>query len=213
MCGAVDLNPIYRADLASRNFIFDDVGDNISHLNRYLGDLTGLYWIWKNTNDEFVGTNQWRRFYDDNAVQSMQLDEKVLYVSSPYTFSDQNIYEQFIWAHGETGLLILKEVARLKKINLDPDNVDKLKTISFISPANMFFSHRELFDKLCKILFEMVFEIYEGTKYALSAIQPAHDKRLIAFLVERILNIIYIEKNYYLGSEYSIASVPWRHHD
>lgn len=28
----------------------DDMGDNISLENEYYGELTGLYWVWKNTN-------------------------------------------------------------------------------------------------------------------------------------------------------------------
>jgi hypothetical protein len=213
MCGAVNLDPKYRSELANKNFLFDDTGDNVSHLNPYIGDLTGLYWIWKNTSNEFVGTNQWRRFYDDTTVQNTVFDEKALYVSSPYTFTDQNIYEQFVWAHGELGLSIVKEAGRMRKIDLDPVYIDKLKTIHFISPANMFFAYRPLFDKLCTVLFEIIFELYEGTKYALPFMQESRDKRMLAFLAERILNIIYIEKNYYLGTEYNIVSMPWRHHD
>lgn len=30
------------------NMIGDDTGDNISKLNRHFGELTGIYWAWKN---------------------------------------------------------------------------------------------------------------------------------------------------------------------
>ena len=42
-------------------FIFDDEGENISCLNPWFGDLTVLYWAWKNAKDEHLGVCQYRR--------------------------------------------------------------------------------------------------------------------------------------------------------
>jgi len=44
----------------------DDTGDNISHLNRYLNELTGHYWVWKNfdlRSVEFIGFCHYRRYF------------------------------------------------------------------------------------------------------------------------------------------------------
>ncbi|HEC1584163.1 TPA: DUF4422 domain-containing protein, partial [Campylobacter upsaliensis] len=49
------------------NMIGDDTGDNISHLNRYLNELTGIYWAWKNYdklgNPDYIGYMHYRRHF------------------------------------------------------------------------------------------------------------------------------------------------------
>ena len=47
------------------NMIGDDTGDNISHLNRYFCELTGIYWAYKNYdklgNPDYIGFMHYRR--------------------------------------------------------------------------------------------------------------------------------------------------------
>ncbi|WP_265611387.1 DUF4422 domain-containing protein [Campylobacter jejuni] len=49
------------------NMIGDDTGDNISYLNRYLNELTGIYWAWKNYdklgNPDYIGYEHYRRHF------------------------------------------------------------------------------------------------------------------------------------------------------
>lgn len=41
----------------------DDTGENISAKNRYYSELTGIYWVWKNTQQQVTGTCHYRRFF------------------------------------------------------------------------------------------------------------------------------------------------------
>ncbi|WP_430972001.1 DUF4422 domain-containing protein [Sunxiuqinia rutila] len=40
----------------------DDTGDHISSKNKYYSELTGTYWVWKNTCQDIVGVVHYRRF-------------------------------------------------------------------------------------------------------------------------------------------------------
>lgn len=210
MLGSFDLEADYRKSLADKGFYFDDTGTNISKLNIWLGDLTGLYWIWKNTNDEFVGTNQYRRYYLNDDVSNIAFDEKTVYISTPIVYTQYNLFEQYSLAHWPIGVQILIEAAKHKKINMPLDHiVNVLNEVRAISPANMFFADRKLFNVICERLFEIIFELYEGTKYSLPYIQPPSQTRLIAFLAERILNIMYHNADYYFGTDVNIKTVMW----
>jgi len=66
---------LYRPILAGKslfkepsNYPGDDTGDNISHKNQYYSELTGIYWVWKNTSLSIVGTCHYRRFFTNKSM-------------------------------------------------------------------------------------------------------------------------------------------------
>jgi hypothetical protein len=63
-------NHLYEPVWAGKNgkenipgFTGDDSGDNISSKNRYFSELTGIYWVWKNTDFDIVGSCHYRRYF------------------------------------------------------------------------------------------------------------------------------------------------------
>lgn len=41
----------------------DDTGESISEKNKYYSELTGIYWVWKNTKQDITGTCHYRRYF------------------------------------------------------------------------------------------------------------------------------------------------------
>lgn len=199
ICNAASLDSRQRKLYQLQDYILDDSGENISDLNRYFGDLTGLYWVWKNTDHEYLGTNQYRRFWNDQAVNDLKLTKNTLYV---YKIDlQENIVNQFSYFHGSTMLQILYEAARQNKIKITDQQVRSMENLNYIFGCNMFFCNRSLFDRLCALMFEMLFEIYEGSKYALPYIDHGRyqSSRLIAFLSERLMTVIVNNSQHFLG--------------
>ena len=66
-------NDLYYPICVGRNyqeqeFLSEQNGQNISHLNEKLNECTAMYWIWKNTSCEYVGISHYRRYFYNNVI-------------------------------------------------------------------------------------------------------------------------------------------------
>ena len=57
----------------------DDTGENISEKNPYYSELTGIYWVWKNTNHEITGICHYRRYFTSSAEPFFYQLKRFLY--------------------------------------------------------------------------------------------------------------------------------------
>jgi hypothetical protein len=201
ICNSHSLTDQQRSNFRSMNYAFDDVGDNISMLNSDLGDLTGLYWVWKNTDHDWVGTNQYRRFWDEQQITSIGLRSNTVYVYD-IRFDRVNALKQFVLHHGIILPQMLYEAASQRSIDMTQEVVMSIEEINYVYACNMFFCERELFNKICQKFFEITLELYQGSKYTLPYIDTGtgRHRRGIAFLAERILTLLFKEKQYYFGN-------------
>jgi hypothetical protein len=199
MCNAVNLKRAEKDSLRKEGFIFDDEGKNISYLNYAFGDLTATYWIWKNAKEEFVGTNHYRRFWDEEEISNIQINDKTIYISRPVTQFNVSAFQQYFECHGELGLNIIYKLFEKIDYPLKKEVFDSLHNVNFFSGCNMFFAHKIVYNKVCELLFNILFPIFDEAKEHIGELDE-FQRRMVAYLSERILTSIYLNSKYYFGS-------------
>lgn len=170
----------------------DNTGDNISDLNPYYGELTGLYWLWKNCSDvENIGICHYRRYFWDEkkdllSVQAIGqiLDEYDILVSN--SISVEGTYlEYFGRAHNVRDMEMTGEVIR----ELYPEDYPFFCQVMNGNQqyyGNLCAMKKTLFDDYCTWLFTIFAAL--GERVDVSGYDDYH-KRLFGFLSENLLMV------------------------
>ena len=194
----------------------DDTDENISEKNCTFSEFTAWYWAWKNIkkiypNLEYIGISHYRRFFALNKsfirypliykkeIPKMENYENIIYkklkkydiILTRPALHDINLRTHYENSHNKSDYLCMKEILHEKYPEYDKswDYFFENKIVSWFS---MFISKYELFDKYFEWLFPLLFEAekrIDFTKY------DDYQKRFIAFLAERLLNVYVIHNN------------------
>jgi lipopolysaccharide biosynthesis glycosyltransferase len=197
----------------------DNTGDHISEKNRSYCELTALYWAWKNLEADYIGLFHYRRYLSfapnqdsshDKAfdtiydgLKHINLDEAVMrdtikkydVVVPKLGFADGTLREQFRKEHNISDLddclsYIAQKYPKVAEFNKTLDQ----KSGYFY---NMSIMRRDIFDKYCEFLFDVLGNFdrtHDITDYDIQ------QYRVDGFLAERLTNI-YI---HYLKSQKSL---------
>jgi hypothetical protein len=57
----------------------DDTGENISSKNKYYCELTGIFWVWKNTQSDVTGACHYRRYFTAKPEPVLYKIKRLLY--------------------------------------------------------------------------------------------------------------------------------------
>ncbi len=177
----------------------DDGGDNISYRNWLFGELTGLYWIWKNYEEhDHIGICHYRRFFLNETGQIMSgaeydriLSEYDIIVPKP-NVSDQTNREGYAESHNIKDLMTVK--AAVDKIT--PEFSDAFQTMLDARSsyyANLAVMPHVEFNSYCEWMFGILFEAEK--EIDVSTYDNYH-KRVYGFLSELLLNTWIIKKQY-----------------
>lgn len=183
-----------------KDLLTDSTGDNISNKNPYYCELTGLYWIYKNIRRDVVGLVHYRRFFVSKfsifgfKILSVKKINKILrkyQIILPYKaiLKDNKkvhtVYEQFCLCHHKSDLDATREVIA----EIYPDyleSFDQVMNKSEMFMFNMFISKKEILDKYCKRLFDILFELEKRIDIGN---YDNYQKRVFGFISERLLNV------------------------
>lgn len=206
-----------------KGYLRDDKGDNISSKNASFCELTGLYEIWKNSMDEYMGLAHYRRYFLNKDYHSRFYLYLLILIKGKINVSPisekklRNYMKEYDWVipteefqlgsslknhyaknHYIKDLEITREI--IKKIY--PEYItafdDVLNKQNKMAPFNMFYTSKEQLDSYCKWLFTILFEV---EKVVDVSNYDDFQKRLFGFLSEELFNV-WIKKNNTLKVKY-----------
>lgn len=141
-------------------------GENIMQYNDRINELTGLYWIWKNTDCEYVGLSHYRRFFTSNDGSRLNKDDiseimkEYDIILSPIVLP-WSIYHNIGMASGYDLAAAAHEAFRESINKHQPEYVetfDQVMNETWMYRCNLFVTRREIMNTFCKWLFSFLLE-------------------------------------------------------
>lgn len=175
-----DYEELYGGDL------FTDLeADNINYLNPYINEATGLYYIWKNKKDKYVGLVHYKMFFKNNGEPLTLKDAKEILkdhdiiIKYDYIF-DKGIYKQLRSEFENPDILDKYYNILCEK---EPELRDWFEFKQF-NNSEMFVCERKVMNKYCEWLFPLIIPITE--QFIKEDKNRVVNKRMIGHLVERL---------------------------
>lgn len=201
----------------SLGFLQDNTGNNISIKNPNFCELTGLYWIWKNTEDEYKGLVHYRRYFGKSNL-SNSIRDFYTYDEMVSMLNNADIilpYVEHFKQNAKNEILInccTPEIFDQLRNIIDKNCPDYLKSFDdFFSDNkstlfNMLFCKNELFDEYCEWLFNILFKL---ENYVDLDQLNSYQKRLYGFLSERLLNV-WVKQNQLTVKNVSVINLEMK---
>ncbi|MBN6049690.1 DUF4422 domain-containing protein [Lactobacillus helveticus] len=187
------------ADLGNKgneNSLLDNSGVNISSKNKSFCELTGIYWIWKNSNADVVGIDHYRRFFVETNTSKELLTKKsilnalenndiILPKRNKNVFTGKTAAQFFGNEHDPLVWTLCRDW--IKKNT--PDYLDDFDWFSREKDGyvfNMFIGKKELLNNYFEWLFLLLFSLEKEIDLS---IYDKYNQRMYGFLAERLLNV------------------------
>lgn len=182
-----------RIERFGEDFLTDSVRENISVKNKSFCELTGIYWIWKNSCDDIVGFVHYRRYL----LEPGSRDVPVRYDTVRNLLNDKDIILPKISKqpnsikYGWSLIHYIQDLDMLRNVIEEkcPDyleDFDVFMSSHELYICNIMIGKKEIVDKYCEWLFELLFELEKRVDIS---DYDTMQKRLFGFLSERLLNV------------------------
>ncbi|MCR2048722.1 DUF4422 domain-containing protein [Acetatifactor muris] len=183
----------------NETYLSEKNGDNISALNEKINECTALYWIWKNTKEEYIGLNHYRRyFYDSNMRicgnflcketierQFEKYDILLPSLSRTYYVLEEirrSVSDEETFKRGY-------EIIRSRIEEQQPDYIAAFDSVmhghrEYI--CNLFVMKRDIFEAYCEWLFSFLIDVANQMDVSRCT---GNSRRVIGFFAERMLTV------------------------
>lgn len=194
------LTPLHvgRANSSDLGYPGDNSGENISDLNQYFGELTGMFWVWKNDiTSDYIGLCHYRRYFLNEDSTFMEekdfsrIFEHYEAITSKTAICDPNYYENFCQSHNAKDLDAVKNAIAMLCPEYLPD-YEKAMMGTTHYWGNLFVASAPIFKDYCQWLFTILLQASEE-------IHPdsydLYHRRVYGFLSEQLL-MVYLNHNH-----------------
>lgn len=182
-----------KKECEDKTIQLDSEGDNISEKNSNYCELTGLYWMWKNSKSDIIGLTHYRRFFSlKNDSKSILTENKIREILQNYDLilpkkwiSTKSVYNIYKDRHTAEDLDECKNIIK----EICPEYISSYEKIidgHQMHAFNMFIGSKMLINEYCEWLFT-IFDKLES-KIDISN-RDTYQKRIYGFLSERLFNV------------------------
>ena len=192
--------PLFVGRNGKENFGYcsDDNGDNISNKNPYFCELTGLYWMWKQSKADIIGLCHYRRFFVNEKNNLLEKDEIEsilndydLIIPNFGTSLLENVYEDYDNEHYGKDLDLCRELVG----EMTPEYLDSYDKVIYgkkLCHYNMFIAKKEIINGYCEWVVPILFELEKEIN---AKDYDDYRKRVNGFLTERLFNVWFTHNN------------------
>lgn len=200
-----------KFDKDDLGYLGDDSGDNISSLNPYFCELTALYWIWKNNQNDIIGLVHYRRYFIHKNQSILLKNKKIassndlslsnnidLIIAKPRNYYITSIKKHYYKAHYQDDYILMRN----EIIEQYPEYLIAFEQVmngSKLSLYNMFIAKRKVIEPYFEWLFNILFALEKKIPYQ---DYDSYQKRVFGFMAERLFNVWIIHHKNNLNIEY-----------
>jgi hypothetical protein len=204
-----------NTELCGDNIYRDDSGENISDMNPFYCELTGLYWIWKNYDiKEYIGICHYRRYFNFFDDLPNDIEDFDIILPTPLNFNI-TLYNQYDIFHNIEDLKLVTKIM-IEKYNVPAKIVNEVfNKREYMHCYNMFICNKTFFNEYCEFIFDIlndylnyhnifnindVYQMVEknGDKYLKNFPLNntiSYQSRIGGYLSERLFNVFVALKN------------------
>lgn len=183
----LQVGAVLTKERVSQETLLDCEGDNISERNRQFCELTGLYWIWKNACEDYVGLVHYRRHFllPDNWLERV-IGNNVDVILPVPLYVAPSIAENYKERHIASDWEYLMEYFRTE-IPEEYEEAERFFCGNLYSPCNMLIARKDVLNELCEWMFPILFAVVEhgGEK------EDSYLNRYPGFISERLITYFF----------------------
>ncbi len=206
-------------------WLMDDTGWNISEKNSTYNELTGLYWVWRNSNEDIVGLCHYRRYFVtlSGKLRNLLFRQKTGFINR--TWIERRLSKYDLIVHNKTFCIsgvgtayrksqgYVGEIESLHKVlkKYHPAYVGPFRKVMGAKTChllNMMIGRKEVVDQYCVWLFDVL----QKMEAELARRGKNCYERRLAMFAERMLDIWIVANNLKVKEIYSINTerVDWK---